>query len=180
MKAQIKLGVLVTLLGGGHLVSAQQGLSLPALRVFAIPSTNTIRVREPFQMALRVVNPTPTNQTIGVMTCSWFDEWQVSNTNVSWMGWDCTKNNSHTIILPPGGAYTNEAPMMIYNLISERELALRMGFTSMGSTQTFWSGEVKLHILPPDRETAGDGYPTRILRRAIWDFGRWNRISWWF
>jgi hypothetical protein len=150
MKAQIKLGVLVTLLAGSHLVSAQPGLSLPALRVFDVPATNNIRVREPFQMALRVENPTTTNQTIGVMTCSWFDEWQVSNTNVSWMGWDCTKNNSHTIILPPGGAYTNEATMLIYNLISNKEVSFRMGFTSMGSTQTFWSGEVTLHILPPD------------------------------
>jgi hypothetical protein len=26
-----------------------------------------------------------------------------------------------------------------------------MGFTSIGSTNTLWSNEVKLHILPPEK-----------------------------
>jgi hypothetical protein len=155
MKVRIELGIVVLWLAMGHRVSAQQGQALPALRVFASPSTNAVRVREPFKMALRVGNPTGTNQTIGVMTCSWEDEWQCSDTNVSWIGWDCTRNNSHTVIIPPGGAYTNEATMMIYNLIPDKELSFRMGFTSMGSTQTWWSGEVKLDILPPDTWTRG-------------------------
>lgn len=142
----------MTLLAASDLVLAQQA---PALRVVAIPSTNSVRLREPFKMAVRVENATGTNQTIGVMTCSWFDEWQVSNTNVTWVGWDCTKNNSHVLVIPPRGAYTNNGTMMIYNLIADKELSFRMGFTSIVSTQTFWSGEVKLQILPPDTWTRG-------------------------
>jgi hypothetical protein len=152
MKARFKLAILVALLAASHWVSAQQAQpqSLLALRVFAVPATNSVRVREPFKMALRVENPTGTNQTLRVMSCSWDDEWQCSNTNVSWSAWDCTKNNLHTVIIPPGGAYTNEGTMTIYNLISNKDLSFRMGFTSIGSTQTFWSGKVMLHILPPD------------------------------
>jgi hypothetical protein len=138
------------LLATGHLGLAEDGQSLPALRVFAVPSTNNERVREPFQMALRVENPLRTNQTITVMTCSWEEEWQSSNTNVIFQGWNCEKNFSRAVILSPGGVYTNQATMMIDNLISDKELSFRMGFTSIGSTQTFWSGEIKLHILPPD------------------------------
>jgi hypothetical protein len=147
MKMRFEFGILVLMLAAGHLVSAEQG---PSLRVFAVPATNAIRLREPFKMALRVENASGTNQSVRVMTCSWDDEWRSSNTNVTFMGWDCEKNNMHDVVIPPGGVYTNEAPMMIYNLIPDQEISFRMGFTSIGSTQTWWSGEIKLHILPPD------------------------------
>jgi hypothetical protein len=152
MKARFKLGMLVALLAISHWVSAQQAQSqsLLALRVFAVPATNDVRVREPFKMALRVENPTGTNQTIGVMSCSWEQEWQCSNPNVTFDGWACTMNFSREVVIPPGGAYTNEGTMLIHNLISGKEISFRMGFTSMGSTQTFWSGEIKLRVLPPD------------------------------
>ena len=155
MKMPIQLGILLLLLVAGHWASAAEGQTLGALQVSAVSSTNNIRLREPFHMTLRVANPTATNQTISVMTCSWDEEWKSSNTNVGILGWDCTKNNMHKIILPPGGAYTNEATMMIFNLIADTNLSFRMGFTSIGSTQTFWSGQIQLRILPPDTWTRG-------------------------
>jgi hypothetical protein len=39
--------------------------------------------------------------------------------------------------------------MFIPEPILEKMLSFRMGFTSIGSTNTLWSNEVKLHILPP-------------------------------
>jgi hypothetical protein len=41
--------------------------------------------------------------------------------------------------------------MLIPQPISENTLSFRMGFTSIGSTNTLWSNEVKLHILPPEK-----------------------------
>ena len=84
------------------------------------------------------------------MGCSWYEEWQSSNTNIIMLGWPCWANGPVDVEIHPGGAYTNEASMCIYNLITNTELSFRMGFTSMGSKETYWSNEVKLHILPPD------------------------------
>ncbi|HSY18531.1 MAG TPA: hypothetical protein VK815_09370 [Candidatus Acidoferrales bacterium] len=133
-----------------------------ALRVVIIPSTTDVRIREPFSLALRVENPARTNQTIRVMTCSWDEEWQSSNTNVGWTGWDCTANFPIDVTIPPGGAYTNRFEMYIYNLIPDKALPFRMAFTPIGSAKKFWSNEVKLHILPPDTwQRAGKYYRDR-------------------
>jgi hypothetical protein len=131
---------------------------LQPLRVVIIPSTNNIRLREPFGLALRVENPTQTNQVVRVMSCSWIDEWQCNNTNVSWVGWGCTKNSPRDVTIVPGAAYTNQLPMLIYNLIPDKELSFRMGFTSIGSTNTLWSNDVKLRILSPDTWESGGRY----------------------
>jgi hypothetical protein len=121
-----------------------------SLRVVVIPSKTDVRIREPFRLVLRVENPTKTNQTVRVMNCSWDEEWQSSNTNIVLAGWECWRNFPVDVEIHPGGAYTNEAPMCIFNLIPDQELSFRMGFTSIGSTNTLWSNEVKLRILPPD------------------------------
>ncbi len=129
-----------------------------SLRVVIIPSKTDVRIREPFSLVLRVENPTRTNQTIRVMNCSWDEAWQSSSTNVTWIGWDCDKNFAVDVNIPPGGAYTNKLQMLIYNLISDKELSFRMGFTSIGRAKTLWSNEVKLHILPPDAWRRGAKY----------------------
>ncbi len=129
-----------------------------SLRVAIIPSTTDVRIREPFGLALRVENPTRTNQTIRVMNCSWEEEWQPSNPKIPWGGAECTKNFAVNVEIPPGGAYTNAALMYIYDLIPDKELSFRMGFTSIGSAKTLWSNEVKLHILPPDTWQRGGKY----------------------
>ncbi|HEX5397630.1 MAG TPA: hypothetical protein VFY06_01090 [Verrucomicrobiae bacterium] len=123
----------------------------PVLRVVIIPSTNNIRILEPFGLALRVENPTRTNQTIRVMSCSWYEEWQSSSTNITWIRWICTRNFATDVSIPAGGAYTNELKMLIPKPIPEKKLSFRMGFTSIGSARTLWSNEIKLHILPPSK-----------------------------
>ncbi len=122
-----------------------------SLRVIAIPSKISVRIREPFSLALRVENQTKTNQTVRVMNCAWEDEWQPSNLKIPWGFQQCEKNFAVTVQIPPGGAYTNEAPMCIYDLIPNKELSFRMGFTPIGSKETYWSNEVKLNILPPNK-----------------------------
>jgi hypothetical protein len=121
-----------------------------SLRIVVIPSKTEVRVKEEFKVALRVENPTTTNQTVRVSSCSWWDSWKTSNTNIVWGGEVCKKNFPISIEIPPGGAYTNELAMFIPEPISEKTLSFSMGFTPDGK-QTFWSDEVKLNILPPSK-----------------------------
>lgn len=121
-----------------------------SLRVVVKPLKTKVRVKEPFKVTLRVENPTTTNQTMRVMNCSWYDEWQTSNTNITWISWGCGKNFAMSVEIPPGGAYTNQLEMLIPEPISKKTLSFRMGFTPIGSKKTFWSDEIRLTILPPD------------------------------
>jgi hypothetical protein len=130
--------------------AANEGQS-PLLRVAILPSRTEVRVRESFNLALRVENPTQTNQTICVMSCSWDDEWQCSTPKMRWGGWACEKNTEVTVEIRPGGAYTNRLQVLIDNANPDKVLSFRMGFTSIGSKKTYWSNEVKLRILPPNK-----------------------------
>jgi len=121
------------------------------LRVVVIPSKTEVRVKEPFKVALRVENPTATNQMVRVWSCSWYEEWKSSNANIYFGGWVCTRNFAYDLTIPAGGAYTNELVMLIPELISEKTLSFRMCFTPIDSKQTFWSNEVKLKIISSDK-----------------------------
>jgi hypothetical protein len=149
---------LALVLSGGPAAFPAGAADTDSLLVVVMPSQTHVRLREPFGLALRVENPTRTNQTIRVMNCSWEDEWRPSNPKIPWGSGTCTKNCPVDVEIPPGGAYTNEASMGIYELISDKELSFRMGFTAIGSAKTLWSNEVKLYILPPDTWQRGGKY----------------------
>lgn len=153
MKSKLIL-CLALVLSGGLATFSTRAADMNSIRVVVIPSKTEVRVTEKFKVALRVENPTTTNQTVRVMSCSWDEEWQTSNTNISWIGWDCTRNGAKNVEVPPGGAYTNELDMLIPEPISEKTLLYRMGFTPIESKQTFWSDGVKLTILPSAVSTA--------------------------
>jgi hypothetical protein len=125
-----------------------------SLRVVVIPSKTEVRVQEKFKVALRVENPTTINQTVRVWSCSWDEEWKTSNTTISWIDWDCTRNFPENIEIPPGGAYTNELEMLIPEPISKNMLSFRMGFTPIDSQATIWSNRVKLNVLPSRKAKA--------------------------
>jgi hypothetical protein len=149
LKNHIHILLAVIILGFGG-VSSHAGTDTnktpPRLRVVIVPSKNEVSVKEQFKVGLRVENPTATNQTVRVWSCSWEEEWKTSNTNISWVSWVCTINNDYDLTIPPGGAYTNELEMLIPQPVSEKTLSFRMGFTPIDSQQTFWSGEVKLNV----------------------------------
>src|SRR6516165_3909519 len=99
----------------------------PPLEVQAGPSrTHDIRVNVPFKMALWVINTSRSNQTVRVMNCSWYDEWQISDTNVIPTVWDCTKNFAVDVNLRPGGFYTNEIEMSVGASFPPGALRFRM------------------------------------------------------
>jgi hypothetical protein len=126
---------------------AQQNSSL-ALHVIVIPSKTEVHPGETFDAALRVENPAKINQTIRVMNCSWYNEWQSDNPKVSCPVWVCAKNFAVNVAIPPGGAYTNELQMTVLKNVSDRSLKFRLGFTSIGGEKVFWSNPVRLRITP--------------------------------
>jgi hypothetical protein len=127
--------------------SSPQSADTNSLRVVVIPSKTEVRIKEKFNVALRVENPTTTSQTVRVESCTWHGEWKTSNTNISWIPEICTVNfGAINVEIPPGGAYTNELEMFIPEPISEKTLSFRMGFTPIDSKKTFWSDEVKLNV----------------------------------
>ncbi|MEO7298526.1 MAG: hypothetical protein ABI042_08120, partial [Verrucomicrobiota bacterium] len=121
-----------------------------SLRVVIKPTKTDVRLREPFNVELRVENQTTINQTARVMNCSWDEHWKSSSTNVSWLGWDCSKNFAVDVEIPPGGAYTNNLDIVIPGPVSQKTILFRMGFTPMDCQTTFWSDAVKLDVLPSD------------------------------
>jgi hypothetical protein len=135
-------------LSGGLAAFSTNAAETNSLRVVVNPSKTEVRVKEKFKVALRVENPTATNQTVRVWSCSWDQEWKTSNTNISWIGWDCTRNGVRNVEIPSGGAYTNELEMIIPKPISEKTLSFRMGFTPIDSTKTFWSEAVVIGVAP--------------------------------
>jgi hypothetical protein len=149
MKLKIIL-CLALVVSGGLAAFSASAADTNSLRIVVVPSKTDVRIREAFSLALRVENPTATNQSVRVMTCSWQDEWQSSNPKIPWGGAECSKNFAVDVEIPPGGAYTNKAQIFIYELTSDKELSFRMGFTPIGSKKTFWSDEIKLNLLPPD------------------------------
>jgi hypothetical protein len=149
MKPKLILGLALVLSSASAALSTSAG-DTNSLRVIVNPSKTGVHVKEVFKVALCVENPTGTNQTVRVMGCSWDQEWKTSNTNISWIGWICTKNFARNVEIPPGGAYTNELEMLIPKPISLKTLSFRMGFTPIDSNETFWSDEVTLNILLPD------------------------------
>jgi len=151
MKPKLLLCLALVLSGGWLTALPTNAGDTNSLRVVVIPSKTEVRIKETFKVALRVENPTTTNQTVRVWSCSWDEEWKTSNPNISWLGWACKKNGVKNVEIPPGGAYTNELEMLIPEPISEKTFSFRMGFTPIDSKQTFWSGEVKLNVIPSDK-----------------------------
>ena len=156
---KLKILLSLNLLAATTIIFAGSTVAAPQpLRVVIIPSTNEVRFRETFDVALRVENQSQTNQTIRVKTGSWDEHWKCSNTNVGWVGWDAANDMVSDEDIPPGGALTNQLQMLIRNVTPDKEVSFRMGFTSIGSGKTLWSDKVKLHVLPPDTWARGGKY----------------------
>src|SRR5277367_6516708 len=79
------------------------------LKVSAEPVTQRVHVAEPFKVAVRIWNPTATNQSVKMMSCSWPEQWRTDNPAVQrCTDVECAWNAPTTVTLPPGGAWTNQ------------------------------------------------------------------------
>jgi hypothetical protein len=120
-----------------------------SLKVVVKPEKTQVHVGEHFNLALRVENTATTNQYVRVMSCSWWQQWQPSNPSIFFDTEDCTWNAPMSLKIPAGGAITFDLKVSVSELVS-RKFSFQMGFTPIGSKETFWSDDVKLKILPHD------------------------------
>lgn len=128
------------------------GLDIASATPFEVDvrtSRTDVRVNVPFKVALWVINTSHSNQTVRVMNCSWYDEWQTSNTNLIPKLWVCTRNFPVDVNLRPGEFYTNELEMSVPASFPSGKLWFRMGFTPIGSATTFWSEDGYITVFPP-------------------------------
>jgi RNA polymerase sigma factor (sigma-70 family) len=132
-----------------HKPNGAEGDKDNTLTVTIKPKANRVRAKETFKVDLRVVNSSKATQSFQVMSCSWYEHWKSSNERVSWEGWDCAENIKYTVKLEPGEAYENTLPMLLAGEPQEK-VSFKMGFTPIGSKQTFWSNEVTLQVEPND------------------------------
>ena len=125
-----------------------------SLRVLVIPSKTDVRVGEHFELALRVENPTATNQYVRVWSCSWPQNWQISNPSI-FIGQDLNCEFNPPIIekIPAGGSikfdlevYVPGTPAALEHLTGK--LSFKMGFTPIDSKKTFWSREMTIEVIP--------------------------------
>jgi hypothetical protein len=115
-------------------------------KISAVASTNRVRLKEPFKTTLRVENRSDTNLTLRVMNCSWDQHWRVSHRDLSWIGWDCSKNFAVDETLAPGEVYERSLEVVMQETVHESAFAFRMGFTSMNDTRTYWSEKVMIEV----------------------------------
>jgi RNA polymerase sigma factor (sigma-70 family) len=144
------------------------------LTVTIKPQKNPVRVKEPFKVDLRVVNSSKAAQSFQVMSCSWDEHWKSSNDRVSWEGWPCAENSAVTVKLEPGEAYEKTLPMLLPAGKPQEKVSFKMGFTPIGSKQTFWSDEVTVQV-EPDHASKTD----QELIQGAWnaESGPWKWAS---
>jgi hypothetical protein len=122
------------------------------LRVVVKPEKMQVRIGEHFNLALRVENPTTTNQYVRVETCGWPSEWRISNPRIIGPCTTCEFNPLITEEIPAGGSIKFDlevsVPWPISIEHSTGKLSFQMGFMPIGSKQTFWSKEMTIKVIP--------------------------------
>jgi RNA polymerase sigma factor (sigma-70 family) len=109
-----------------------------------------VRLREPFDAVLRVVNSSKAPQTFRTMSCSWDQHWKANTDRLDWSRWVCTVNYPKSVTLKPGEAYEKTLSLFVVKGEPEDKVAFKMGFTPIDSKQTYWSGEVTIRVEPRD------------------------------
>ena len=114
-----------------------------------------IRVNKQFLVDLRVVKSPKSTESFEYMSGSWYKHWQSSNKRVSWRIWDYSKDGPWE--LTPGRPFESALSMILANGKPQEKVTFKMGFTPLGSKQTFWSNEVTLQVESEDAPAKEDG-----------------------
>jgi RNA polymerase sigma factor (sigma-70 family) len=109
---------------------------------------NRVRVHERFQIRVRVLNSSRSRQSFQVMNGSWEMHWKPSNERVHWVPRAVFKNFAETVTLDPGQSYEKAGDVFLAPGKPLKGVAFTMGFTPLGSKQTYWSNEVTLRVDP--------------------------------
>jgi RNA polymerase sigma factor (sigma-70 family) len=127
-------------------VGAVQMADPEPLGVTVRAQADRVRVNQPFEVQLRVVNRLESSQSFRVMSCSWYEHWRSDNPRVSWNDWPCHKNIPQTVKLEPGQAYAKALPMRVTAGAPAGETPFRLGFAPLDGKRTYWSNEITLWV----------------------------------
>jgi hypothetical protein len=116
------------------------------LSVKASPAKKAVRLNQPFDVRLRVVNTSKETQSFRVMNCSWDEHWKSDTPAVTWVGWNCTKNFPVTVTLKRGEAYEKTLPMVVTKGEPGDRVSFQMGFKPIDGKLTYWSGKLTVKV----------------------------------
>jgi hypothetical protein len=136
-----------------------------ALRVKAIPATNRVHVGEKFNIQVSVLNTSNLTNQISHWTCSWPENWDVSDDRISSYSLEnaiCTRNFFGPHPLATGEGFTNTLVIYANKTIPGGKLTFRMGFRSIKGEFTnaklnqsrveyyppIWSEPVTIEVVP--------------------------------
>ncbi len=126
--------------------NAAEGAKENMLAVTIKPQKSRIRASEPFKVDLRVVNSSKSLQSFRAMIGSWHRHWFTSNERVLVSAWPGSEDEAIEVTLAPGEADEKTLPMIILAGKSLDKESFKLGFTPIGSKQTFWSNEVTVEV----------------------------------
>jgi hypothetical protein len=123
------------------------GTNEPSPFKIIVTSTKTrVHVGEPFNVALELKNVSSTNQSIGVWSCSWEENWRSSNPNIPILGSiACLQNGVKHISLAPSELFKQkwedgkEIQMQVLPTVKTNKITFRISFTP-----STW-GEIYFH-----------------------------------
>jgi hypothetical protein len=104
------------------------------------------RVRQPFPVAVSVVNVSKSPQSFRVANGSWETHWKFSNNRVHWVPRAVFRDFIETVELRPGQAYTKTGEAFVVPGPGPERVTFKVGFTPDGSKTTYWSNEVTLPL----------------------------------
>jgi hypothetical protein len=116
------------------------------LTVRASAAQKTVRLNQPFDVRLRVVNASEQTQSFRVMGCSWYEHWRSDDPAVTPEGWACSRNFPVTVTLKRGEAYEKTLPMLVTSGKPGDRVSCNMGFRPFGGKLTYWSGKVTVQV----------------------------------
>ena len=123
------------------------------LTVTAKSQKNLVRANQDFKVDLRVVNSSKSPQFVRVMRGSSWQHWQSSNKPVSVVGLPGSEAFEETVKLEPDDAYEKTLWVRLGDAKPQEKVSFKLGFTPIGSKQTFWSNEVTVEV-DPDKKPA--------------------------
>ncbi len=123
-----------------------------SLKAIVEPSKTEVRIGEHFNLALRIENLTATNQSVQAWSCSWDQNWQINNSSIVIdRSRICEFNPPLIEKIPPGGSIKYDLKVYVpgpIGLLPSKKLSFKMGFTPIGSQETFWSNKAMVNVVP--------------------------------
>jgi hypothetical protein len=104
---------------------------------------------QPLGVRVRLVNTTRSHLHVAIMSCSWPDQWQSSDAELTVNGADCGKNIPTALDLAPGASDVRTLTLSSSPGATVGAHKLRLGFTPLDAKATTWTGWTSVEVQKP-------------------------------